>query len=254
MMKITMLGTGTSIGVPEMLCDCPVCCSTDPHDKRLRTSALIETATTKILLDCGPDFRQQVLVNGIDRLDGVFLTHEHYDHVAGIDDLRPFCKNHDVDIFAEQFVIDHLMQRIPYCFGVNKYPGTPSLVLNAVAPGDIVQVGDIKVEILRVFHGKLPIVGFKIGNMAYITDIKTMPREEMDKIMGIKYLFVTALHMKEHPTHQNLEQAIGFVRDVHAENAWFLHMSHRIGFHSETDATLPCGMHLAFDGLQINID
>lgn len=247
-----MLGTGTSIGVPEMLCCCPVCTSADPHDKRLRTSAFVETDTTKILLDCGPDFRQQVLVNGIDHLDAVFLTHEHYDHVAGIDDLRPFCKEHDINIFAEQFVIDHLLQRIPYCFGAQKYPGTPSLLLNPVTPGDIVKVGDIDVEILRVFHGKLPIIGFKIGSMAYITDVKTMPQDELDKIQGIKNLFVTALHIKEHPTHQNLEQAIDFAHSIQAENTWFLHMSHRMGLHAEMDKSLPKGFHLAYDGLQIN--
>lgn len=248
-----MLGTGTSIGVPEMLCNCPVCTSADPHDKRLRTSALIETDTTKILLDCGPDFRQQVLVNGIDHLDGVFLTHEHYDHVAGIDDLRPFCKEHDVNVYAEQFVIDHLLQRIPYCFGDQKYPGTPSLMLNPVAPGDTVQVGDISVQILRVFHGRLPIIGFKIGSLAYITDVKTMPQDELDKLQGIKNLFVTALHIKEHPTHQNLEQAIQFARDVHAQNTWFLHMSHRMGLHAEMDKALPEGIHLAYDGMQMEI-
>lgn len=248
-----MLGTGTSIGVPEMRCDCQVCTSADPHDKRLRTSALIETDSTTVLLDCGPDFRQQMLINRVRHIDGVFLTHEHFDHVAGIDDLRPYCKEHDLDVYAEQFVIDHLLERIPYCFGINKYPGTPSLVLNRVEPGDIVSVGDIKVEILRVFHGQLPIVGFKIGNMAYITDIKYMPREEFEKIRGVKYLFITALHIKEHPTHQNLAQAIEFVREAGAENAWFLHMSHRIGLHAEMDATLPEGMHLAYDGMKIDL-
>lgn len=253
-MKLTFLGTGTSIGVPEMLCPCPVCHSDDPHDNRLRASAFIETEKAKVLIDCGPDFRQQVLRYGIDRIDVVLVTHEHYDHVGGIDDLRPFCATRTVPVYAEQLVIDHLMERIPYCFGAAKYPGTPTIELREIHPGGRLEIGDVSVLPLRVMHGNLPILGFLInGRTAYITDMKSIEDSQVDLIKGVDTLIVNALHTKEHPTHQNLQQAIFFAERVGARRTFFIHMSHRIGFHAWINARLPQGMALAHDGLTITL-
>ena len=253
-MKITFLGTGTSIGVPEMLCKCPTCLSDDPRDKRLRSSLLVQTDNTNLLIDCGPDFRQQMLRCGLERIDGVLVTHEHYDHVGGIDDLRPFCASNDIPIYAEKLVIQHLMERIPYCFGSNKYPGTPTLKLMEIAPGNLFKVGDLEVVPIRVYHGTLPIVGFRInGSLVYITDMKSIPDEEFSRLSDVNILIVNALHTKEHRTHQNVMQAVHFAGKVNAEQTWFIHMSHRVGVHSIVDAKLPHSMHFAYDGLQIEL-
>lgn len=252
-MKLTFLGTGTSIGVPEMLCTCPTCLSQDPRDKRLRASALVQTESTNVLIDCGPDFREQMLRCGLRRIDGVLVTHEHYDHVGGLDDLRPFCATHNVPVYAEKLVIQHLMERIPYCFGDKKYPGTPSILLNEITPDVRFRIGDIEIVPIRVMHGRLPIVGYRIGSMAYITDMKTIPAEEMPLLDGVKTLIVNALHTKEHPTHQNVRQAVLFAEKVGADATWFIHMSHRVGLHETVDAKLPSGMHFAYDGLEIEV-
>ncbi|MBO7248416.1 MAG: MBL fold metallo-hydrolase [Bacteroidaceae bacterium] len=252
-MKITFLGTGTSIGVPEMLCSCAVCGSENPKDKRLRTSVLIETGTANILIDCGPDFREQVLRYKVDQIDAVLVTHEHYDHVGGMDDLRPFSFKKSLPVYAEQFVVEHLMQRIPYCFGSNKYPGTPQLELTEIEAGKIFTVGTSEILPVRVMHGKLPILGYRIGNMAFITDMKSIDDAEVTKLEGLDLLIVNALHTKEHPTHQNLMQAINFAERVGAKDAWFVHMSHRVGLHNIVDARLPKHIHLAYDGCVLNI-
>lgn len=250
-MKLTFLGTGTSIGVPEMLCKCPTCVSDDPRDKRQRCSALVQSDTTNLLVDCSPDFRQQMLGCGLDRIDGVVLTHEHYDHAGGIDDLRPFCALRSIPVYAEQLVAQHLMERIPYCFGAGKYPGTPTLDLLTVSPETPFVVGDIHITPIRVMHGKLPILGFRIGSLAYITDMKSIPEEEMVKLYGVTTLVVNALHTKEHPTHQNVMQAVLFSERVGARETWFIHMSHRVGLHSIVDSKLPESMHFAYDGLKL---
>lgn len=252
-MKLTFLGTGTSIGVPEMLCKCPTCVSTDIRDKRLRTSALVQTDTTNLLIDCGPDFRQQMLRCGLERIDGVLVTHEHYDHVGGLDDLRPFCASRSVPVYAEELVIRHLMERIPYCFGSQKYPGTPTLELNEIEPDVPLRVGDIDILPLRVMHGRLPILGFRIGKLAYITDMKSMAAEEKSLLKGVDALVVNALHTKEHPTHQNVMQAVHFAEETGAGQTWFIHMSHRVGVHAIVDGKLPDSMHFAYDGLQIEV-
>lgn len=252
-MRILFLGTGTSIGVPEMCCECAVCRSENPKDKRFRTSLLLETDDKTILLDCGPDFRSQMLRYGVKRIDALLLTHEHYDHVGGIDDLRPYATSRPLPIYAEQGVINHLQERIPYCFGTNRYPGTPSLRLISITPGREFFVGSSAIMPIRVMHGRLPIVGFRIGSMAYITDMKWIERGEMERLKGVKRLIVNALHIKEHPTHQNLMQAQNFARMVGAEETYFIHFSHRIGLHNIVEHHLPDNMHLAYDGLEITI-
>ena len=253
-MKLTFLGTGTSIGVPEMRCHCQTCMSTDPHDKRLRTSALIETDTTTLLIDCGPDFRQQTLRACIENIDAVLLTHEHFDHVGGLDDLRPYCTDKVIPVYAEQNVIQHIMERLPYCFGDEKKPRTPTMEMREITPGEKFKVGDIEILPLRVWHGTMPIVGFRIGFLTYITDMKSMDDETFKLLEGTETLIVNALHTKEHPTHQNVRQAVLFAEKVGARETYFVHMSHRAGMHSIMNQKFPPHVQFAYDGLTITVE
>lgn len=249
-MRITILGTGTSCGVPQIGCQCRVCTSADSRDNRLRCSSLIEVGGKNILIDCGPDFRQQMLSVKFRRLDAVFITHEHYDHVGGLDDLRPYSIFGDVDVYAEKFCADHLMERIPYCFTPKekRYPGVPAIQLNEIKPHVPVDVDGISVMPIRVMHGKLSIVGFRIDNFAYITDMKTMPDTEWEYLRGVEYLVVNALRHKEHPSHQTVDDAIAFSRRLGAKETWLVHMSHDVGLHAEVQSLLPEHVHLAYDG------
>ena len=249
-MKITILGSGTSCGVPQIGCNCEVCTSTDPKDKRLRCSSLVEVKGKRILIDCGPDFREQKLRIDFKPIDAVLITHEHYDHVGGLDDLRPYSIFGDVDVYAEKFCADHLVERIPYCFipKERRYPGVPALNLLEMEPHVPVVVGDVNIIPIRVMHGKLPIVGFRIDNFAYITDMKTIPDEELTYLQGIDYMIVNGLRHKEHPSHQSIEDAIAFARQLNVKDAWLVHMSHHIRPHAEEEKLLPRGIHLAYDG------
>lgn len=249
-MKITFLGTGTSTGVPEVGCQCEVCTSTDERDWRLRTSVLIETEGKHILLDCGPDFRWQMIRNKSYRLDAVIISHEHYDHVGGLDDLRPFCREKGVDLYAEGDVAEAIETRMPYAFREHKYPGVPELHLHRITDQPF-WVAGIRVIPIRVMHGKLPIFGYRIGKMAYITDVKYLPEEEFGKLKDLDVLIITALRKESHPAHESLEEALANIRRIQPKEAYLIHMSHRIGLHVRIEKELPPHVHYAYDGLTI---
>ena len=260
MMKITMLGTGTSTGIPQMGCQCVVCTSTDPRDRRLRCSALIETEDStakdgvrRILIDCGPDFRQQMLSIPFKRLDAILITHEHYDHVGGLDDLRPFSVFGDVKVYAEPLVVQHLMERIPYCFTPKekRYPGVPAIDLEEIHVHQPLQLGCVNVMPLRVMHGSLPIVGFRIDNFAYITDMKTMPDEDILRLKGVKTLIINGLRHFEHSSHQTIEDAIALSESLGWPETYIIHMSHHTHPHAQEQAALPPHVYMAYDGLEI---
>jgi phosphoribosyl 1,2-cyclic phosphate phosphodiesterase len=253
-MKITFLGTGTSQGIPMIANDDPVCLSNDSKDKRLRSSVMISWDDTCYVIDCGPDFRQQMLRENIQAINGVLFTHEHSDHTAGIDDLRPFTyKMGEVPIYAQERVIESLKVRFSYIFETeNRYAGAPKLTENIIDSSSFILSG-VDVTPIVVMHGKLPITGYRFGDVAYITDLKTMSDHEKKKLDGLDILIVNALRITAHPTHLNLEEALCFVNEIKPKRAYFTHISHKLGFHAEVQKKLPKNVFLSYDGLEIKL-
>ncbi len=256
-MKVTLLGTGTSGGVPSLGCDCEVCRSNNPKDKRLRSAAMIETENTRLLIDAGPDIRQELLRVPFRKLDGVLITHIHYDHVGGIDDLRPFCVFGDINIYADKTVTAALPHVMPYCFPQHHedlYPGVPKLNLHTICPHERYQVGDIEFEPIQVMHDKMPILGYRFGKFAYITDMKTMAAGEYEYLKGVELLVINALRFdKPHHSHQLVADAIEVSRRIGAKKTYFTHVTHQIGFHEEANRRLPEGFEFGYDGMEIEI-
>lgn len=253
--RLTFLGTGTSTGVPVIGCHCETCSSRDPRDRRLRSSVLVEVEDgPNILIDAGPDFRYQMLKSGCERLDAILLTHEHYDHVGGLDDVRGFnySQKRDISVYAQPNVISAVRHNLFYAFTATPYPGSPRIILNDIEEDDF-SVGETRISALHVMHADLPIIGYRIGPLAYITDASLVPDETIERAKGVDTLVLNALGPFPHRSHLNLEQAIEVARRIGARRTYFTHISHKMPRTEEMTGLLPKGMELAYDGEVIDI-
>lgn len=248
-MKIVFLGSGTSTGVPQIGCKCKVCTSLDPKDKRLRASVLITVNDTNILIDCGPDLRQQMLTYNVSKLNAILISHEHYDHIGGLDDVRPFG---NVQVYAEKRVLSAIKLALPYCFAENKYPGIPKIHLNEITTQKF-ELENITIEPIRVMHAKLPILGYKIGKFAYLTDVKSISDDAIKQLTDLDVLVINALRIQEHISHISLSEALEITQKIGAKKTYFTHMSHDMGLHKEFENELPENIYFSYDGLIVNI-
>lgn len=254
-MKVTFLGTGTSQGVPVIGCDCAVCKSTDPKNNRLRSSVLIETDTTNFVVDTGPDFRYQMLKSGVKKLDAILYTHEHKDHLAGLDDVRAFnyFQKKPMRLYATVATQNAIKRDFYYAFGENPYPGVPRLELNTIDTTPF-EVDGIEVIPILVWHYKMPVLGFRIGNFAYITDANRIDDEEMAKLGGVEVLVLNALRRESHISHFTFDEAVDVINGLKPKQAYLTHISHQLGLHDDVNRELRPGIELAYDGLTVDLD
>jgi phosphoribosyl 1,2-cyclic phosphate phosphodiesterase len=253
-LKITFLGTGTSSGVPMIACNCKVCTSTNKKDKRLRSSILVESATTKFVIDTTPDFRYQMLRANVTQLDAVLFTHPHKDHIAGLDDVRAFnfFTQQPMELYANSLTEEAIKRDFAYAFSDKKYPGIPNLNINTI-DDEPFYIGDILLHPILVWHLKMPVLGFRFGDFTYITDANKIDPDELQKIIGSKILVLNALRKEKHISHFNLEEAVALAQQVQVPQTYFTHLSHQIGLHDEVSAELPKGIFLGWDGLVIEM-
>ena len=254
-MNVYFLGTGTSQGIPVIGSDHEVCKSTDSKDKRLRVAVWVHWENYSFVIDCGPDFRQQMLTSNCKKVDGILFTHEHADHTAGLDDIRPFnFRQGEMPIYAHKRVIDNLKRRFDYVFEtINKYPGAPSVKTIEVVNNEPFVIGNKTAIPVNVMHGNLQVFGYRIDDFAYLTDVKTIAENEVEKLKNLKVLVVNALREEPHNTHFNLQEALDFITLVQPEKAYLTHISHILGFHNEVQKKLPENVFLAYDTLEITI-
>lgn len=252
--KLTFLGTGTSIGVPVIACNCPVCKSSNPRDKRFRTSAMITVNGQNIVIDCGPDFRFQMLKQNVDDINAVLFTHEHRDHIAGLDDIRAFnyVLNKTIPIYGTPQVMEAIHIEFPYIFSESRYFGAPQLSVHEI--GNIkFRIGDVEILPIQILHDKLPVMGYRFGDLTYITDASFIDDKEKKKLMGSKVLVVNALRNSKHISHFSLPEALALIEEVKPEKAYLTHISHFLGLYDEVEAKLPENVHLAYDNLIVEI-
>ena len=254
-MKITILGSGTSQGVPVIACDCAVCHSSDALDKRLRSSIMISDQTENFVIDTGPDFRQQMLNHSVKSLRAVIYTHEHKDHLAGLDDVRAFNykEQRDMEVFCTEAVEIALRREFQYVFSNDRYPGIPSIQINRIENKAFELPNGLTLLPIEVLHYKMPVFGYRIGDFTYITDAKTISETEKQKVKGTKILVVNALHRSEHISHFNLDEALAFIAEIKPETAYLTHISHLFGKHQEIEKELPPNVFLAYDGMTLEI-
>ena len=265
-MKLTFLGTGTSCGVPTIGCQCHTCTSPDPRDRRLRCSALVETERTRLLIDCGPDFRQQIMPHAFRRIDAILITHAHYDHMGGMDDIRPYCQFGEINVYADPTARESLLQMLPYCFAEHRYPGVPAIRLHEIRPHEPFTVGDFRITPFQVMHHDLPILGYRIEepmsvngqsvngqSLVYITDMKTIAPDEIPFAEHCDVLVVNALRPQPHHSHQTLDQAVSFARRVAAPQTWLIHSSHDMPRHGDVNRLLPSDIQMAYDGQVVEL-
>ena len=256
-MKVIFLGTGTSCGVPTIGCQCHTCTSPDPHDKRLRCSALVETPQTRLLIDCGPDFREQIMPHPFRRIDGILITHAHYDHMGGMDDIRPYCQFGEINVYADPIARKGMLEMLPYCFAEHRYPGVPAIQLHEIHPHEPFTIGEFLITPFQVMHHDLPILGYRIESghktLVYITDMKTIAPDEIPFAEHCDVLVVNALRPLPHHSHQTLDEAVAFAQHIAASQTWLIHRSHDMPRHADVNKLLPSNIQMAYDGQVIDL-